>query len=330
MKVRIRNFQSITDARLDLEGFAAITGRTNVGKSALIRALDGAIFGIPGDSFVQRGSPATAVRINAKSLDVIWRKVKTGKAKPDRQTSLQINGTKHTKIGRDHQDLTNPLGFQEIETTHLRLRPQVAQQHDPIFLLTETDSAVAEVFKLLGRVDVITEAQRLATRDRRQDESEGKVRTKDVEAAKTKLEETDEIERVRKDFEGIRERYKLGDAEELRQQLQDIVTLEGLKPCQIPELPVLPTGLILGTLDEINQLKVLQPREIKELPRLPKEEAEVLGQVEELIQLIEMGEQDRGQIEAVDSDKETTEAKIKGLEKELGVCPTCGRSFDDH
>jgi len=45
VKIRIKNFQSIEDLEIEVRGFTAITGKTNIGKSAIMRAISSAMLG---------------------------------------------------------------------------------------------------------------------------------------------------------------------------------------------------------------------------------------------------------------------------------------------
>ena len=55
LDVEIRNFQSIDHVHLRVEGFTALVGRSNIGKSAVVRAVKAALTGYP------RSSAASAV-----------------------------------------------------------------------------------------------------------------------------------------------------------------------------------------------------------------------------------------------------------------------------
>ena len=54
--IEIENFQSLKDVNLSLvQGINIITGRTNQGKSAIIRAIDAAIFNNGSDEQIKTG-----------------------------------------------------------------------------------------------------------------------------------------------------------------------------------------------------------------------------------------------------------------------------------
>ena len=64
MKIRVRNYQAIADASLEVEGFTAVTGRSNIGKSGLIRAISAILFGNPGEDYIRRGADFTGGAID--------------------------------------------------------------------------------------------------------------------------------------------------------------------------------------------------------------------------------------------------------------------------
>lgn len=332
MKAIIKNFQSIRDAVLEFQGFTVITGRSNLGKSALVRALSGACFGLPGDYFIREGTDQCAVGLGFDDLKLKWLKVRAGKAALGRETSLEVNGTKNTKLGKDHATLTEPFGLREIKTQYGRFRPQVAGQHDPIFLLSETEATVAEVFKMLGRVDVVTEAQRLAKKDLKDVESTVKIRLTDLEVAQKELAELSNIPIAAKAW-GI-ERESLEHLESNKAatelELSDLVRFAGLVVHSIPDLPS--QGEEPAAIKLIAQLKKLQDLQPVVISVLWEFTSPVgLGELEKLVTLrLVKEEQTLLESERLSLNTELCDVKVEidKLEDELGVCPLCGKAFD--
>ena len=63
--IEIENFQSLKDVNLSLvQGINIITGRTNQGKSAIIRAIDAAIFNNGSDEQIKTGESSFKIRLN--------------------------------------------------------------------------------------------------------------------------------------------------------------------------------------------------------------------------------------------------------------------------
>ena len=58
MKLIVENFQSLKKAEIEIPiGFTSITGPSDIGKSAIVRAFQAAVFGWPSYWFVRNGSP---------------------------------------------------------------------------------------------------------------------------------------------------------------------------------------------------------------------------------------------------------------------------------
>lgn len=337
MKARIRNFQAIDDVKVEFQGFTVITGRSNLGKTALIRALSAMMYGMTGDYFIKRGQDfvggAFTHEDKASPLKVVWRKIPAAKRKPNFQPVLEINGVTHTKIGRDHKALTAPFGIIEIETSTSRLRPQVAMQHDPMFLLGETETNVAEVFKLLGRVDIVTEAQRLAKKDLRSNEATRKVRSKDQNDAEERRAKLSHVPSLRakldtltslceghqKSIEGRKESIAL---------LQDLASLNPRSLPSVPPAAVQPETAHLDTL--LRELLNLTPLA---LPKQPPRKVEIPDQTN--IKLLRSLLEAETEWEAAAKERIVCESSMEkldeeriALEKELGVCPVCSRAFE--
>lgn len=302
MKLKVKNFQSIKETELEVEGFTVITGRSSIGKSALIRATAAAFFGWPGDHYVKTGETFTGVVVDLDDTKVTWRKVKN--PTPKRQTALQVGPDVHTKLGRDHGELTAKTGVVEIQVGPKRFRPQVAGQHDQPFLLTETETTVAEIFKVLGRADTVTNAQALAGKDRRQTTQTLEVRERDTDLQEQAIEELNFIDALRARFETQKghveaslkvneERAKLKTKIERVRELGDVPTLPD--PVTLPPGPEEKTQL----LDQISKAGELQTRTLQ----LADDAATIIKEVAE-------------------RKKEKEE-----LEKELDECPTCGREW---
>jgi len=301
MRIKVRNFQSIRKADLEAEGFTVITGRSNVGKTALIRACQAAFFGIPGNYFIREGENFAGVAITDDDLEIIWRK--TSEPNPKKPSALQVNGVVHTKIGTDHIKLTESCGVLELLTSQARIRPQFSMQHDNIFMLADSETTVAEILKLLGRVDVVTTAQRNAKGDLNRALSKRKIREGDLESTKEKLKEFASVPGLRIRFETLSEAYAIMDKE--NQHRTDLI-------------------------GKINRVGQLEPGKIPEPIEVELDEVKpgLIRWLDELMQLdfgIEKLSVDR---ETVDEEIEEQQVLRKAVEDQLDECPTCDRPFD--
>lgn len=340
MKIRVRNFQSIADADLQLDGFVVITGGSNVGKTALIRSIEAAFFGLPGDYYVRNNESQCGVRIVDPEFDIEWRKVPTKKKKPGLETSLKVNGVLHTKIGRDHAKLTEVAGFTEIQVTGTRIRPQIAKQHDPIFLITENESAVAEIFKMLGRADVVTSAQQMARSDLKSADQETKVREKDRDRY---LEEGAALNWVvdrRQEYNSVKANFDTtADSIKYKQATLDVIKAYSNIPPEliVPDLPALTLDQSkFGTLDLLYTYQDLKSEEdivIPNEPSIPTDPREQLALIDRVTRFEKSKREDiQGEVDlnGLTLRLNVDLAAKECMEKELKICPTCERPFDGH
>jgi hypothetical protein len=331
LKVTVKNFQSWKDVSFNARGFTVISGKSNLGKSALFRALEGACFGIPGDYYVRRGSKSSLVVLEDDDLRLGWTKVPVKKS--GLETSVELDGVTHTKIGREHSALTAPKGFIEVEARGSYFRPQFAAQHDGIFLVGETGTIVAEIFRLIGRGDVVSEAQRLAGVDRRGNIAEAKVRDADQASLTTGLDT-----RMKRlvDLEAVFERavdsiednqHRIDEGEMCGSRIDELALLLDEKPIEIDVAESLLVNLADNEAAQAGVETLLLGEAT--IARLD----EMLAQMEEkIILLIGL----KG-IEDVDADVASGKAEITAIHpkivevlddiKALGLCPTCGKSL---
>jgi energy-coupling factor transporter ATP-binding protein EcfA2 len=335
MLIQVKNVQSLSDVRIEAEGFTAITGKSNLGKSALLRATTGALFGWPGDHYVREGQPTCAVGLKHDNFTLKWRKTKSGQEKPGNTTALEINGQTYSRIGRDQAKLTEPHGIRELDAGTERFRPQVAASLEPPFLLFQNATVVAEVFKLLGRADVFTEAQKLAKKDRTEKEGTLKVRRLDLVAAQQRLDDLKHVEKRRRDL--AKTRHSVGNKAQkanVLNQLLDLLTLfKTLKPLDLPAPPqqaLLPTQVALKNL--LEELKRLTPKPLPQppTPDLDPTKPHLLVLLEQFRTSTNELKQLHGQQHAIVETIRQLDHRRRELEETLGTCPTCKKSFDQH
>lgn len=339
-KVRIRNYQAIADGKLEIEGLTVVTGRSNLGKSALVRGISAVLFGVPGEFFIKRGEDWTggtvAIEDPKDPLKITWRKVTAKGRQPNLQPVVEINGKANTKIGRDHKQLTAPYGIIEIETSQGRLRPQVAMQHDAPFLVGENETVVAEVFKILGRVDVITEAQRLAKKDLADNEGKRKIRLQDREEARKSYEELSYVQPLRVEFDQLEQTVKQGQIKDQarKRAIDHLRTLKTLQPQPIPAPPPAPTlSAQAKVLILLKELVTLVPQPVPFAPPQPQGSVTRQRTIQLLRELKLEKNQSEGrkaEIAMIDANVTVLEADRARMEVDLKICPTCGRSFDGH
>jgi DNA repair ATPase RecN len=193
LEVEIRNFQSIKNVRLKASGFTAIVGRSNIGKSAIVRAIKCALTNPGGTSFVRHNPDscarlvrdskkckcAASVRITTEGWDIFWEK-------GDSVNQYEVNGSTYDKADRGTPDFLKPV-FDTIDVGNDKYLLQVSDQFKPIFLLDQSGGVVADVLSDVARLDSINVASRLAERDRKEAASTRKIRERDIELLQVQL-----------------------------------------------------------------------------------------------------------------------------------------------
>jgi hypothetical protein len=204
--VEIHNFQSIDHVHVRIEGFTALVGRSNIGKSAIVRAIKSALTGASEDNFVRHGPACEreikgtksckcycSVHIKADDFDLLWEK-------GGDRNEYNFNGQKYTAVGKGTPSfLGDSFGLVKIGEDRRLL--QVSDQFrseggGPIFLLDEPGSIVADVLSDVAQLDRINVASRMAEKDRRDSVAQRKVREKDVLELKIKIAGYDGLDEV--------------------------------------------------------------------------------------------------------------------------------------
>lgn len=189
MKVTIENFQSIEKVALDIQGFTTITGDSNIGKSALVRAIRFALTNASGTYFVrhlpQCGKTETRkckcvsrVHLQAEGLDLLWEK-------GDMCSRYVVNGTTYDKPGKGQLEFLNDLGFSTAKVGSDTALLQSAPQFKPIFLVDQSGPAIAESIADVSKLQRVNQASKAADRERR--EMAAAVKTSESIIADTKL-----------------------------------------------------------------------------------------------------------------------------------------------
>ena len=212
VEVEVRNFQSIEKAAFRIDGFTVIVGRSNIGKSALVRAVKAALTGAPASSFVRHGAAClrrtkkaktckcfASVHMVAEGFDLLWEK-------GDAINRYTFNGAVYDKAERGTPDFLQP-DFAPVKVGDRQEMLQVADQFSPIFLLDQTGGAVADTLSDVARLDRINAAMRLAERDRKEAVSTRKVREKDVADLRVRLTSYDGLDAALADAQAIADRH---------------------------------------------------------------------------------------------------------------------------
>ena len=184
-KIDLRNFQSIEHAVINVDGFTALVGRSNIGKSAIIRAVEAALGGNAGSNFVRHGDSCArriknvktckcvaSVHIVTKDFDLLWEK-------GDGVNRYVYNGVVYDSVARGFPEFLR-ADFNPVKIGDKYTQLQVATQWEPIFLLNASGGVVADVLSDVAHLQRINVALALSEKDRREAVAGHKARLKDV------------------------------------------------------------------------------------------------------------------------------------------------------
>lgn len=231
--VEIRNFQSIEHATIVVDGFTALVGRSNIGKSAIIRAVEAALGGSSGTSFVRHGDTCArrlkdvkackcvaSVHIKATGFDLLWEK-------GDSVNRYVYNGTVYDSVARGFPEFLQE-DFKPVKVGDKSLQLQVASQWEPIFLLNASGGVVADVLSDVAHLQRINVALDLSEKDRREAVAGHKARVKDATSKETELKQYVGLDAAMTQARAVEAR--MGDIAEKEQQVQEIEAyLEALR-----------------------------------------------------------------------------------------------------
>lgn len=189
-RASIQNFQSIANLDLELSGFTVITGHSNAGKSAILRALSGAMHHATGTHFVRTGQKDAIVKLHIRGADGKFHDILWEKGKSNRFT---IDGSKYDSVGKAAPEALVKLGFHDVQTVAGAVRVLHADQDMPHFMLADPGQSAALV-ALTSRVDVIQRAQRLVDADIRSVSSDQKLLERQIADTAQKIEHLEPLE----------------------------------------------------------------------------------------------------------------------------------------
>lgn len=181
IRARIRNFQSIEDLEIEVKGFTCLAGPTNIGKSAITRALAFSALNKPVGGLVRSGAKFCSVEVSsAAGWSYLWEKG----GGVNRYT---IGGKTYDKVGQAQLPEIASLGFTSVELGKSELHPWWASQFDPVFLLDQPGAAVTDFISKVSRLSVMQDAIVLSARGKKSSADAAKGSAERAAEARAKL-----------------------------------------------------------------------------------------------------------------------------------------------
>lgn len=243
---RIQNFQSISDLEIEIKGFTCITGITNIGKSAIIRALSSAFLNNPVVGAVRDGEKFCTVSIESEDWGFTWEKggknsgINRYKLKKPEEKELE-------KIGQGQLDDIASMGFTSVQVGSKVIHPWFASQFEPIFLLNMSGPAVTDFISDISHLGILQDAILLNVRGKKRLLDTVRIKTDEVSVLKEKEQQLTELDalltlndELKAQYESIQQyENDIRTGEILDQNLKDaansIRVLQDIRTVQVPD-----------------------------------------------------------------------------------------------
>lgn len=277
IEVHVQNFQSVEDLRFEITGFTCITGPSNIGKSALVRALSGALLNSSVVGAVRKGKKHCTVEMKSEDWGVKWEK-------GERVGRYWLPGEDKARdgIGQGQTEFTSSLGFRSIKVGAQHITPWLADQFHPIFLLDQSGPSVTDFISDITRLKVLQNAITINARMRQrqlQSAQAAEDEARRLEGIESKYSPVDQVAAVEQDLvsqmESVAEYERV--VEELRRysdrmesESAVIQVLSGSKRVRVPAEEPDPTAEIVElvrqwTLLESSAMAVFRLRDCSSL-----------------------------------------------------------------
>lgn len=218
LKVRVRNFQSILDASITIDGFTVLTGTNNAGKTALFRALRGVFTNTRGSDFVRYGCGHCTVDVeNEEGKKIKWEKG------PDGTNTYVIDGKRFDRVGFGVPQEVKDWGVVPVTVNKIDYWPQVAPATKVGFLIDEPGSVLAEAIADVERMNQLGGALKACESERRSVRSERKVREKDRSILLEKKEKFSGLDEVLGNIQEVTRKWER--SEQTRRAMQQLLSL---------------------------------------------------------------------------------------------------------
>lgn len=192
-EVRIKNFQSHKDSVIKFDpGVNIITGRSDSGKTAILRAIRWVVWNRPtGDEFRSHWGGDTQVDLVLDSGDIVSR-IKKGT-----KNLYKLNDTTFSAFGVGvPEEIQKALNLSEIN---------LQQQLDSPFLLTKSSGEVAAHFNKVANLHIIEKANSFLKSNTNKLKSTFSLKKEEIKDQKKKLEQYESLEKWEAELEVLEE-----------------------------------------------------------------------------------------------------------------------------
>lgn len=187
--IRLQDFQVFEDATLELGRLTVLVGGGDRGKSTILRALRAVALNDGYDEDIRHGQKTCTVTLTFDDGTEIewWKEKKKGGCYRMTDSDPERVFVKTGSVVPD--EIAAYLGIGQIEVdSATTLTPQLSDQFDPVFLLSETGSRRARILGKATRLDTVVSAQMTCTKELKQTNRELEQTTTELAGVRGQLE----------------------------------------------------------------------------------------------------------------------------------------------
>lgn len=262
MKFIFDNVQGIKHAEIEVEGFTTVVGKSSIGKTSMLRGIEGGLVNAEGgDSLLRDGETSYRIEAIDDDFHIIRNKGKSGSKLND----YTINGDYKDKVGVNAPEEIRALGFWDIELQSGKSKQQgpanklsvqfASQAGGDIFLINESSAVLAEVFSKLSKLEVWLKAVKNCEKDLKSANQDIAANTKNVERLGLKIakfegldelsEKLDKLTEIEKKLRSRQEKVEWARSisRSRAQALAVLAISESVATIQVPKVST--TGVVL-------------------------------------------------------------------------------------
>lgn len=257
--VKITNFQSIGDVEFDISGFTCVTGPTNIGKSAIIRAISGALLGSPVTGDVRKGKKFCTVELRSDGWELRWEKGERGV----NRYWIPVDSDKALdKVGKGQIEQVASMGFGSVQVGDDVLQPWLATQFEPVFLMNKSGPAVTDFLSEVSRLNVLQDGITINVRQKKRCLDQAKVREEEADLLReeeARYSDLDHLLGVRDDLDAqVQSLQEYVDRVELMERLHSSIGSEA-KAIMLLRDPIrevkVPQDRLAGHMDSLVEME---------------------------------------------------------------------------
>lgn len=164
-KIRIRNFQSIQECDIPVGGLTVIVGPSDVGKSAIVRAITAVAENRRSGDCIRRGARQAQVALIFDDVSVLWQRDKSVHYVVSRSGERSTYDKVGASVPSEVEEALRMGGVSTKDSVSVRLN--LASQFDPPFLISESSPTKAKLLSTITGAGFLLEMAAVIVRRQR-------------------------------------------------------------------------------------------------------------------------------------------------------------------